>query len=444
MDNQPLITQPLSQQLSSSDALAMVKAAKDAENSESNSLITGIAARKRMLDALLEATKSSAVRCTKFGDRLTAQQAYEALDASKEAQRALYQLHSVMLNDIANGELQANNPLFAKLSNIIESFETMDALRNQFRDGVQKRLDTVNAVAGEESQLATMWDRIHLTNLPVKEAEQFMLFTATLEYQVSELNTSIQKSPAVSSAAKLQSTLSQSEAVKQLSAATVATRGILLDAGFTGVLLKGAGTVQDLNAFVTGLPAKLDTLKRNTKQKLDNILSHASIFGRSAVNTVLEHFGESKEILSNSLNLKASEKVYSELEKSRVQTEKQLSLVAAAMDGVAKNLEKLAGTPALSIAHIAAANNLHAFSVNKMAVLQQNLDNLTDKAGPLAEAAATVSYHRAFNSDLKEAHQPLLGKLGSAWKTMVDGIKNANAAITQEVPTETKRISLRP
>lgn len=438
MDTQPLITQPLSV----ADVLAIVKAAKG--DDERNSLITGIKVRETMLAALLEGTRSSTVRYAKYGDRLTAQQTYEALDASKEAQRALYQLHSVMLNDIANGELQANSPLFAKLSNIIESFETMDAARNKFRDGVQKRLDTVNAVAGEESQLATMWDRIHLTNLPVKKAEQFMLFTAALEYQVSELNVAIQKSPTVSSAAKLQSTLAQSETVKQLSAVTVATRGILLDAGFTGVLLNGAGTIQDLNAFVTDLPAKLDTLKRNTKQKLDNILSHASIFGRSAVNTVLEHFGERKEILSNSLNLRASEKVYSELEKSRIQTEKQLALVAAAMDGVAKNLEKLVGTPALSTAHIAAANNLHSFSVNKMAGLQKNLDDLTDKAGPLAEAAATVAYHRAFNSDLKEAHQPLLGKLGSAWKTMVDGIKNANATITQEVPTEPKRISLRP
>jgi predicted transcriptional regulator len=438
--NDDTTASPVIQPLDTTAVLGMLRASKDAA-AQKNPLIESVNARLRMLSALMDSTEASAVRYAKWGDRLTAQSVYEALDATKESQSALRKLHSAMLNDIASKSLTANNPAFAELTSIIESLDKMDDLRNQFRDGAQKRLDTVNAVIGSESKLVKLADRIHLTHLPVKEAEALMLFSADLDLRVEALNIQVQKSSA-SDTVKQYSTTAYNEVDKQLRATTVATRGILLDAGLSSIILNGAGVVHDLNAFVTDIPDKLATLKSNTKRRLSNILEHASVFGRSTVKTLLAHLDEHKEISDNKTAIRSSETILMELQKSREQTEKQIVVLTKAMDGVAHSVSSLADRNALSTQHIEAANAKWAFDASQLAKLQEDLSKITDKAGPLAAASANYAFYATRDDDLSAAHKPLLGKLGAAWNTMVSNIKNANAAITQNstTPDEPKRI----
>lgn len=432
-----LVTQPLSP----TDVMSMLKASKAAE-SERNPFIDSLNARIRMFSALFDATEASVIRYSKFGERLTAQNVYESLDATKEAFVALRGLHSEMLNDIANKSLPADSPLFAKLTTIVESLDNLSELRDNFREGAQKRLDTVNMVYGSSSKLDSWMDsiQIHLTDFPVKEAKAFMLGSAHLEMMVEDLNIAIQKSSS-SASVKQYSNQAYDKTVKQLQAATVATRGVFLDSGLSAIILNSAGVVHDLNTFVTGLPDKINALKTATTHRLNNILEHAGIFGRTAVKTVLDHLEENKEIRDNSANIHTTAKIRMELEKSREQTEKQMATLTKAMDGIAVFIKKRldAGTLTTELGHV--ANAKYAADANQLAKLRDDLEKITGKTGSLA-AAANISYYSELNTDLKDSHKPLLGKLGTAWKSMVDNIKNANKALENDitVPAAPKRL----
>ena len=433
-----LVTQPLSP----TDVMSMLKASKAAE-SERNPFIDSLNARIRMFSALFDATEASVIRYNKFGERLTAQNVYESLDATKEAFVALRGLHSEMLNDIANKSLPADSPLFAKLTTIVESLDNLSELRDNFREGAQKRLDTVNMVYGSSSKLDSWMDsiQIHLTDFPVKEAKAFMLGSARLEMMVEDLNMAIQKSSS-SPSVKQYSNQTYDKTVKQLQAATVATRGVFLDSGLSAIILNSAGVVHDLNTFVTSLPDKINALKTSTTHRLNTILEQAGIFGRTAVKTVLEHLGENKEIRDNSANLHTTAKLCMELEKSREQTEKQMATLTKAMDGITVFIKKRldAGTLTTELGHV--ANAKYAADANQLAKLRDDLEKITGKTGSLAAAAANISYYSELNNDLKDSHKPLLGKLGAAWKSMVDNIKNANKALENDftVPSAPKRL----
>jgi hypothetical protein len=120
-----------------------------------------------------------------------------------------------------------------------------------------------------------------------------------------------------------------------------------------------------------------------------------------------------------------------------------MATLTKAMDGITVFIKKRldAGTLTTELGHV--ANAKYAADANQLAKLRDDLEKITGKTGSLAAAAANISYYSELNTDLKDSHKPLLGKLGTAWKSMVDNIKNANKALENDltvVPAAPKRL----